>query len=304
MGIIVTTESIIELGGRAAKKSIAEAVANFITGYGDKYNLDTVQRVSHFCGQVSVESQGYSRLEENLNYSAKRLRAVWPSRFPNMDVANQYDHNPKALANMVYGSRMGNRPGTDDGWNFRGSSVKMITGGYNFQKCSEYVSTEVSSAPNFYESPDEMRKEEWAIWPAIWYWTSHDCYKYADNNDVTGLTKVINGGTIGIQDRKTETYQALSIFKKLNENQEMPPHPETIKPDGPDNMVATYQRELSILAEIDGIPEYQLDDDGWYGPMTRKAIRLFQFNHKVELTGSFDPTTTALLDTIIASENG
>lgn len=102
----------------------------------DRWGIDTPARVAHFLAQVGVESGGLARVEENLSYSAERLMTVWPSRFKTLAAAQAYARNPEALANKVYGGRMGStQPG--DGWRYRGRGLKQLTGRNNYKEYAE-----------------------------------------------------------------------------------------------------------------------------------------------------------------------
>lgn len=169
------------------------------------YGITTPLRLAHFMAQTHVESCGYSRLVENLNYSARRLTQVWPSRFPTLASAQPYANNPQALANKVYGGRMGNtKPG--DGWKHIGRSLKMITGAENYAKCAARTGLDLIDHPELAAVPEH------SVHIACDYWGSHYLNALADRDDVLAITKAINGGTIGLADRKYQLVRAKALI--------------------------------------------------------------------------------------------
>ena len=167
-----------------------------------KHGIDTPTRAAHFLAQVSVESGRLSRLEENLNYSADRLRVVWPSRFKTHAEATRYAGNPQALANKVYGGRMGN-VGPDDGWRYRGRGLKQLTGLANYRAYAQ------ASGLDCVEHPELLLEPQHAADSAAWFWASHGCSTLADAGDVRGLTARINGGYNGLAERAAMAAAAL-----------------------------------------------------------------------------------------------
>ncbi|QBX38684.1 glycoside hydrolase family 19 protein [Brevundimonas sp. S30B] len=154
--------------------------------------------LAHWLGQNHHESAGFSRLEENLNYSAVRMTQVWPSRFPTVASAQPFANNPQALANNVYGGRMGNtRPG--DGWLFRGRGFKMITGADNYR------------ALGYYDRPDALLDVREAADASALFFVSAGGVALARADDITGLSRKINGGLIGLDDRKAQTARAKQV---------------------------------------------------------------------------------------------
>jgi putative chitinase len=170
-----------------------------------RFKIDTAQRTAHFLAQVVVESGNFSRLEENLNYSAERLCVVWPSRFKSVADAAPYARNSEALANNVYAGRLGNtQPG--DGWRYRGRGLKQLTGRANYAAYYSYSGVDVVAHPEFLLEPLQ------AAYSAGWFWKTNGCSALADAGDVRGLTQRINGGLTGLAEREAATKRALAAL--------------------------------------------------------------------------------------------
>lgn len=141
--------------------------------------------------QLGHESMSFNRLEENLNYTAGRLHAVWPTRFPTVASAKPYERNPPALAAKVYGSRLGNRR-PSEGWHYRGRGLIMLTGRANYERCSLGIGV------NLVGNPELLLLPEVAVRAALWYWDTRVEYP----RSIVKSTVDINGGLNGIEDRK------------------------------------------------------------------------------------------------------
>lgn len=182
----------------------------------ERWGITTLRQQACFIGQCGHESQNFTRLEEGLSYSAERLMVVWPKRFPTLESAKPYARNPRALANKVYGGRMGNRDeASDDGWRFRGSGWVQLTGHDGFYHFSQAMGVD------FVMKPDLVRTPQYAGHSAGWFWSTHNCNALAESGaplDAVGdptwiaLTKKINGGTVGLPDRVAHTRAALRVF--------------------------------------------------------------------------------------------
>ena len=151
-----------------------------------------------FLAQCGHESGGFTAFSENLNYSAKGLRTVFPKYFPDDSVANAYERNPEKIANKVYANRMGNGPeSSGDGWKYRGRGMIMTTGKDNYTEFSKYSGLDAVNNPDSLSSYMSV-----AIKSAIWFWNKNKLNSYCDKNDFIGLTKKINGGLNGLEDRQ------------------------------------------------------------------------------------------------------
>lgn len=169
------------------------------------FGITTPRRVAHFLGQISHESAGFKHVEENLNYSALRLCQVWPSRFPNAAAAASCARNPEALANNVYGGRMGNtKPG--DGWLFRGRGYIQLTGRENYTKFAKITGLDLVNNPDLAAQPGA------AVRIAAAYWADRGCNELADKDDISTITRKINGGQNGMIDRRLQVERAKKIW--------------------------------------------------------------------------------------------
>ena len=172
-----------------------------------RFDISTPIRQASFIGQCGHECGSFKVLEENLNYRAETLMKLWSKRFPTLEIANQYAKNPKKIANMVYANRMGNRDeASGDGYRFRGRGCIQLTGHANYfhagKACDE----------DFVMNPDLVATPKYAAMTAGWFWSTHKLNQYADGSDFLMMTKRINGGTIGLQDRINHINHALNII--------------------------------------------------------------------------------------------
>jgi putative chitinase len=163
----------------------------------EKYDISTPKRQAYFIGQCMHESGGFKQLKENLNYSAKGLMATWPSRFPDMDTAEKYERNPEKIANKVYSGRMGNTE-DGDGAKYIGRGLIQLTGKENYANCGNAIGVDLVANPDLLSTP------KYAALSAGWFWNRKGLNALADADDIDTITKRINGGLIGIADRKAK----------------------------------------------------------------------------------------------------
>ena len=285
MNMHITDAQIKAISLGHGKPEICNIVASSLNEHGSKFQIDTPMRMKHFLGQCAIESAFYSRLEENLYYSAQRLIEVWPNRF-NANNAAEYAHNPQKLANFTYGGRMGNK-GPNDGWLYRGSSIKQITGHDNFQLFTNWIVRYIPNAPDFVKYPDLLRTLEWSTWPAFWYWSANNCSYFADRDDCKGLTRAINGGLTGYNERLKATALSAKVL-----NIKTDPVVTTQKPKQADPLLMEMQIKLTKLAAIMKRPEFDPKGaDGWNGPNTEKAVWAVQRYTKILTDGKCGPNT-------------
>jgi putative chitinase len=171
----------------------------------EKYDISTPKRQACFIGQAMHESGGFKHLVENLNYSAQGLMRTWASRFPDMDIAERYANNPEKIANKVYSGRMGNTE-DGDGFAYRGRGIFQLTGKENYKNCSDGIGVDLITHPELLQEP------RCACLSAGWYWNKRNLNQYADTMDIETISKKINGGTIGLDDRKAKINKVLDIL--------------------------------------------------------------------------------------------
>lgn len=206
-----TLEQLVAAGIR---RDVAERWLPFVQDALTRFGINTPRQVAAFLAQTAHESGGYTALTENLNYSADTMAVVWPKRFAELgadgkpkktpqgkNIPNKFalalHRKPEALANVVYASRMGNGPiESQEGWRYRGRGLKQLTGKDNYTQCGQTLKTD------FLINPDLLTTPQYASLSAAWFWATNRCGPLADASDFAGLTKKINGGTIGLDDRE------------------------------------------------------------------------------------------------------
>lgn len=181
------------------KGHIPDEVIAQIPGVQEKFAINTPLRLSHFLAQTGHESGGFKFKSENLNYSAEILRKVFPKYFPDIVVAKQYERKPEAIASRVYGGRMGNGPeATKEGFKFKGRGYIQLTGKDNYKAFDATVDDDILANPDLVAS-------KYPLLSAAWFWNSRKLNAIADqgatDDVVTKITKLVNGGTIGLADR-------------------------------------------------------------------------------------------------------
>lgn len=179
------------------------------------FDINTPKRIAAFLGNCAHESNEFRTLEENLNYSANGLRRVWPSRFPSDEVAQQYARNPRKIANRAYGNRMGNGPEyTGEGWKYRGRGIIQLTGKLNYRNCS----MELFGDERLVDDPDLLLQPDYALYSACWFWNKNNLSAAADRGDVVKITRVINGGMNGHEERVEFYNHMLAALDEYFEN--------------------------------------------------------------------------------------
>ena len=172
-----------------------------------RYEINTPLRMAAFIGQCAHESGNFKTLQENLNYSAEGLCRVWPSRFPTLEDAKPYHRNPDMIANKVYGGRLGNGlEDTQEGSLYKGRGLIQLTGKTNYTLCGDAL------AEDFIHSPDLLLSPKYATLSAGWFWNKRGLNKEADIKDYVSMTKKINGGLIGLDDRIKHINHALEVL--------------------------------------------------------------------------------------------
>jgi putative chitinase len=178
----------------------------------EKYQIDTPKRQACFLGQIMHESGSFKFTKENLNYSAKALMATWPSRFPSLEVASQFERQPEKIANKVYSGRMGNTE-DGDGAKYIGRGLIQVTGKENYTHCGEALGLDLVANPQLLEEP------RYAALSAGWFWNKKGLNALADegtSNSFEVMTKRINGGLLGLDDRKSKMIEVLKALGAQN----------------------------------------------------------------------------------------
>jgi len=171
------------------------------------YDINTPERVAAFVAQCAHESGEFRVLKENLNYRAVTLRKVFPKYFPNDQLAAQYAGKQEMIANKVYANRMGNGDeASGDGFRYCGRGLIQLTGKNNYQNFADSIETPVE------ELPEYLATFEGAVQSACWFWETNNLNQWADKGDILTLTKRINGGTIGLEDRIKHYNHALHVL--------------------------------------------------------------------------------------------
>jgi putative chitinase len=175
-----------------------------------EYEINTPDRVAAFLAQCAHESGGFKALKENLNYKAPSLRKIFPKYFPDDATANQYASLPnkqEAIANRIYANRMGNGPeNSGDGFRYCGRGLIQLTGKENYSWFAASLEIPVEEASEYLET------FEGAVQSACWFWEENKLNQWADKKDILTLTKRINGGTIGLDDRIKHFNHALHVL--------------------------------------------------------------------------------------------
>ena len=171
------------------------------------YDINTPERVAAFMAQTAHESGEYRAIKENLNYRAASLRKVFPKYFPTDELANAYAQKPEKIANRVYANRMGNGPEeSGDGYRYCGRGLIQLTGKSNYQAFADSIEITPEEVSEF------LATFEGAVQSACWFWEANNLNQWADKSDILTLTKRINGGTIGLEDRKKHYEHALHVL--------------------------------------------------------------------------------------------
>ena len=192
-----------------AKLHIGQQWVTALNDTFSQFGILTPNQQAAFIGQCGHECAHFRILEENLNYKAVTLMKLWPKRFPTLEIANAYAGNPKKIANMVYANRMGNRDeSSGDGYRFRGRGCIQLTGHANYFHAGKALGVD------FVMEPDLVATPKYAAMTAGWFWKTHGCNEVAESADWLKLTKKINGGTIGLEDRIAHTKQALEALSQ------------------------------------------------------------------------------------------
>ena len=252
-----------------------------------KYGITTERRMAHFISQCAHESNNFRSLEENLNYSEKALNAVFGRYFGTGGTkrnAAEYARNPEKIANYVYMDKfrkykMGNVK-DGDGWRFRGRGLKQLTGRENYTGFGKFVGMTAEQAAEYVATP------KGAVESACWFWDTKKLNNIADGDDVTKMTKVINGGNIGLADRQARYKKAMEVFG----------NPVSITEDAGDDDFEI--EDIGVLrkgSRGEGVKIMQealgVSADGAFGPGTERALKAWQTANGLTADGIAGPMT-------------
>ena len=172
-----------------------------------EYDINSPKRVAAFLAQCAHESGGFKFLKENLNYKAESLVKVFPKYFKTLDEEKKYEKQPEKIANKIYGGRMGNGPeSSGDGFRYCGRGLIQLTGKDNYTLFAASIDTPIEDIPEY------LQTFEGAVQSACYFWESTGLNKEADAGDIKTMTRKINGGYIGLDDRIKHYEHALHIF--------------------------------------------------------------------------------------------
>ena len=259
-----------------------------------KYGITTERRVAHFLSQCAHESGGFKRLEENLNYSAKALRAVFGRYFGNAPKrdADEYHRKPEMIANYVYMDefrkyKMGNTE-EGDGWRFRGRGLKQLTGRENYTRFGKSVDMTAEEAADYVATPAG------AIESACWFWNANNLNDIADGDNVKLMTKKINGGSIGLDDRKFRYNHAIKVLGGEGVD---------ISPDDDDDDIQEMIDDIGVLrkgSRGDGVEAMQTalgisPADGIFGKGTERKLMDWQRDNELVPDGVAGPATFEIM---------
>jgi putative chitinase len=257
-----------------------------------KYGITSQRRVAHFLSQCAHESNNFRSLEENLNYSAKALRAVFGRYFgaaPKRD-ADEYHRNPEMIANYVYMDefrkyKMGNTE-EGDGWRFRGRGLKQLTGRHNYTAFGKSVDLTAEEAAEYVATP------KGAVESACWFWDTNNLNDIADTDNVVKMTKKINGGNIGLEDRQKRYSAAMKVLGM--EAADLGTDDESVEDIMDDIGVlrkGSKGEGVKIMQEALGI----VGADGIFGPGTEAVLKRWQGENGLTPDGIAGPATFAKL---------
>lgn len=295
-----------------------------------KYGITTTLQIAHIMAQISHECGAGTEVVENLSYSAQRMTQVWPSRFPSLASAIPYAHNPKKLGNKVYGGRMGNRPGTDDGSNFLGRGAAQTTGREGYEKLAAKTGLDLLNNPDLINEPENF------LDCGIADFIICGCLQYCSpkpglpDGDIRAVTHHLNGGYIGLSERQAWFAKWKAALRAVSVAAPRPaaapamallPAPDaTAAQDAADDQAADLG-DTEAPTDDDGVlrygrghdaPDFEVkalqaqlvslgyqvgEQDGDFGGGTRAAVLAFQADNGLETTGEVDAATKAQLKT-------
>jgi putative chitinase len=242
-----------------------------------EYEINTPQRVASWLAQTAHESGYFKFLKENLNYRATSLRKVFGKYFPTDEMAQDYASRPnkqEAIANRVYANRMGNGDeASGDGFRYLGRGLIQLTGKNNYTLFAASIDTPLE------EIPEYLQTFEGAVQSACWFWDQNNLNRFADSGDIVTMSKRINGGTIGMEDRIMKYEKCLKLFGAEPTAAPSSDLTETVRIGSRGATVQAVQQALGITA------------DGDFGPGTDRALKAWQAANGLVADGIAGPNT-------------
>lgn len=277
---MLTKEKIVHLlHGNPEADAWADAAVEILP----KYEITTANRIAGFFAQVGHESAGLKTLEENLFYRAETLDKIFPKYFKNAGRnAAEYAKQPEKIANIVYASRMGNGDtASGDGYKFRGRGAIQLTGRENYTNFGKTIGLTAEQVIDY------VQTKKGALESACWYWKSRNLNAACDASDIVKMTKLVNGGTIGLEDRKKHYDEALAILGGA------------VPAPAPAAAPAASGGVLRRGSKGDDVKKMQaalgLTADGDFGPGTEAALKKWQAANGLTADGVAGPKTLAKL---------
>lgn len=274
--------TVEQLGAMIPSNNEVEAWCEELNKALPKYDIDTPKRIASFVSQCAHESRDFTALEENLNYSKGALERVFGRYFgEGKRNAAEYARNPKKIANYVYQDEYRSKRGAlgnteeGDGWRFRGRGLKQLTGRNNYSRFASDYGMSAEEAAMWLET------KEGALASALWFWSTNSLNEIADTGSVEAATKRINGGDIGLADRKRRYATAMQALTG-----EIPPRApvtKTLRVGSHGDAVKQMQRKLGIAA------------DGVFGAGTAKAVKAWQEANGLKPDGVVGPNSLKVL---------
>jgi len=203
----VTAAQLTQIMPKAKAENIAK-YSPALNRQMAKYEINSPMRVAHFIAQIAHESGSFNYSSENLNYSASALRAVFGKYYPTDEAAQEHHRQPEKIANRVYANRMGNGDeASGHGWRYRGRGLIQLTGTENYTNCGKGIGLDLIG------NPDQLATDaDAAVAASGWFWDMRGLNAYADKDDVLTITKRINGGTNGLDDREAYLAKAKAVL--------------------------------------------------------------------------------------------
>jgi putative chitinase len=277
--------SVDQLKSILKKNKECEAWATACNEVFPKYEINTPARMAGFIAQCAHESLDFTVITENLNYGAKGLLSIFKKYFPSADLAAKYERQPEKIANRVYASRMGNGDeASGDGWKFRGKGLIQLTGKANHEAFAKSIGKTLD------ETLEYLTTKEGALESACWFWKTNGLNKFADTDDILGMTKRINGGTIGLEDRKKHYIHAKAV---LAGNAPVVAHDDDDDAPVPTKVNGTEMIRRGSRGDLAKKVQEALgvDADGIFGPGSERALKAWQAENGLAADGIAGPAT-------------